>query len=52
MKGQARLIVEDEIEPVARRDGKLAYRLTDEGIKDGLVPLEWTTRFYNDRHAA
>jgi hypothetical protein len=30
-------------------DGKLGYRLTDEGIKDGLTRLQWTTGVFNDR---
>ena len=48
-KGQEQLILGDEIEPVAGPDGKLAYQLTDEGVKDGLVRLQWTTGMYNER---
>jgi hypothetical protein len=48
-KGQAQLILGDEIEPTTGPDGKLAYRLTDDGIKDGLVRLQSTTGMYNER---
>jgi hypothetical protein len=48
-KGQMRLVTGDEIERVAGPDGKAAYRLTEEGIKDGLVRLQWTTARYNER---
>jgi Type IV secretion-system coupling protein DNA-binding domain len=48
-KGQEQLILGDEIEPTTGPDGKLAYRLTDEGIKDGLVRLQSTTGTYNER---
>jgi DNA polymerase III delta prime subunit len=48
-KGQEHLLLGDEIEATTGPDGKLTYRLTDEGIKDGLVRLQWTTGVYNER---
>jgi hypothetical protein len=41
-KGQ-RLLIDDEIEPVTGPDGKQGWRLTDEGVKDGIARLEWVT---------
>jgi len=38
-KGQQQLIMRDEIEPVPGPDGRPGYRLTDEGVKDGIVRL-------------
>jgi hypothetical protein len=48
-KGEEQLILNDEIEPVTGPDGKLAYRLTDDGIKDGLVRLQFVSGVYNER---
>ena len=39
----------DEIEAVKGQDGRYGYALTDEGVKDGLERLQWTTAVYNDR---
>ncbi|MGH9597460.1 MAG: type IV secretion system DNA-binding domain-containing protein, partial [Edaphobacter sp.] len=47
-KGQ-RLVIGDEIEPVPELDGRLGYRLTDEGVKDGIARLTWVTATFNDR---
>jgi len=33
-----RLLIDDEIEPVTGPDGRRGYRLTDEGVKDGIAP--------------
>ncbi len=48
-KGQQRLMIDDEIEPMTGPDGRLGYRLTDEGVKDGIARLEWVTGVYNER---
>ena len=48
-KGQQLLVIGDEIEAVKGQDGRYGYVLTDEGIKAGLVRLQWTTGVYNDR---
>ena len=42
-KGQQRLVMGDEIEPVPELDGRPGYRLTDEGVKDGITRLTWVT---------
>jgi len=34
---------------VKGQDGRYGYVLTDQGIKDGLVRLQWTTGMFNDR---
>ena len=47
-KGQ-RLLIDNEIEPVTGPDGKQGWRLTDEGVKDGIARLEWVTATYNDK---
>jgi Type IV secretion-system coupling protein DNA-binding domain/Phage integrase family len=47
-KGQ-RLVMGDEIEPVPGPDGRPGYRLTDEGVKDGIVRLTWVAGMFNDR---
>jgi hypothetical protein len=47
-KGQ-RLVMGDEIEPVPDVDGRLGYRLTDEGVKDGIARLTWVTGVFSDR---
>lgn len=39
-KGGAVLVTGDEVEPFAGADGKVEYRLTDEGVKAGLVRLQ------------
>jgi hypothetical protein len=44
-----RLIINDEIEPTTGPDRKLAYRLTDDGIKDGLEQLKYVSSVYNER---
>ena len=43
-KGQ-RLVMGDEIEPVPGLDGRPGYRLTDEGVKDGIARLTWVTGY-------
>jgi hypothetical protein len=48
-KGQPVFLLGDQIEGTTTTDGKSAYRLADEGVKAGLVRLEWVTGFYNDR---
>ena len=48
-KGEMLLVTGDEVEAVKGADGRYGYVLTDEGIKDGLVRLQWTTGVYNDR---
>ena len=48
-KGQQRLVLNDEIEPVPDVDGRPGYRLTDEGVKDGISRLMWVTGVFNDR---
>jgi len=47
-KGQ-RLLVDNEIEPVRSQDGQHSYRLTDEGVQDGIVRLEYVTVTHKDR---
>jgi len=47
-KGQ-RLVLGDEIEAVPEPDGRPGYRLTDEGVKDGISRLTWVTGVFNDR---
>jgi len=47
-KGQ-RLVMGDEIEQVPSLDGRPGYRLTDEGVKDGIVRLTWVPGTFNDR---
>lgn len=48
-KGGPVLVTGEEIEQVADANGKAGYRLTDEGVKNGLVRLRWTTAVFNDR---
>jgi hypothetical protein len=48
-KGDQLLVTGDEIEAVKGQDGRWGYVLTDDGIKDGLTRLQWTTGVYNDR---
>ena len=48
-KGEARLLLDDEAERVKDVDGKPGHRLTEEGIRQGLVRLEWQAAEYNDR---
>jgi hypothetical protein len=48
-KGQERLVMGDEIEPVPGPDGRPGYRLTDEGVKDSISRLTWVTGTFNDR---
>ena len=43
------LVTGDEIEAVKGQDGRYGYVLTDQGIKDGLTRLQWTTGVFNDR---
>ncbi|WP_433971867.1 type IV secretion system DNA-binding domain-containing protein [Tunturiibacter lichenicola] len=47
-KGQ-RLLIDDEIEPVTGPDGRHGYQLTDEGVSDGILRLQYVTGTYNDR---
>jgi len=48
-KGSPVFLLGDQVERVADVNGKPGYRLTDEGVKAGLVRLEWVTGQYNDR---
>ncbi len=48
-KGQRRLVMGDEIEPVPDVDGRPGYRLTEEGVKDGIARLTWVRGTFNDR---
>ena len=48
-KGQQRLVMGDEIEAVPELDGRSGYRLTEEGVKDGITRLTWVTGVFNDR---
>jgi hypothetical protein len=47
-KGQ-RLLMDDEIEQIPSLDGRPGYRLTEEGVKNGIVRLTWVTGTFNDR---
>jgi hypothetical protein len=47
-KGQ-QLLIDDEIEAVTGPDGRRGYRLTDEGVRDGIARLQYVTATYNDR---
>jgi type IV secretory pathway TraG/TraD family ATPase VirD4 len=47
-KGE-RLVMGDEIEAVPELDGRPGYRLTDEGVKDGISRLTWVTGVFYDR---
>jgi Type IV secretion-system coupling protein DNA-binding domain len=47
-KGQ-RLLIDDEIETVTGPDGRHGYRLTEEGVSDGITRLQYVTGTYNDR---
>jgi hypothetical protein len=44
-----RLVIDDEIERVPSVVGRPGYRLTDEGVKDGIARLTWVTGVFNDR---
>jgi len=48
-KGEPVLVTGDEIQAVKGRDGRYGYVLTDEGVKDGLKRLQWTTGVFNDK---
>jgi uncharacterized protein YqcC (DUF446 family) len=48
-RGERVLVTGDEIAAVKGQDGRYGYVLTDEGIRDGLRRLEWTTGVFNDR---
>jgi len=50
-KGGLVLVTGDEVEQVAGADaeGRPQYRLTDEGVRAGLVRLQWTAAVFNDR---
>lgn len=48
-KGEQRLVLDNEIERVPTVDGRPGYRLTDEGVKDGISRLTWVTGIFNDR---
>ncbi len=41
-----RLVIGDEIEQVPSLDGRPGYRLTDEGVKDGIARLTWVRTAY------
>jgi hypothetical protein len=47
-KGE-RLVMGDEIQAVPEPNGRPGYRLTDEGVKDGISRLTWVTGVFNDR---
>ena len=42
----------DEIEQVRSLDGRPGYRLTDEGVKDGIARLTWVTGYVQRPGAA
>ena len=46
---EQRLLTGDEVEQIPSLDGKPTYRLTDEGVKDGISKLTWVTGTFNDR---
>lgn len=46
-KGQ-RLLMDDEIEQIPSLDGRPGYRLTEKGVKNGIVRLTWVTGTFND----
>jgi type IV secretory pathway TraG/TraD family ATPase VirD4 len=48
-KGQMRVLIDDEVKAVKGQDGRYGYVLTDEGIRDGLVRLQFVSGTYNDR---
>ncbi|HTW80128.1 MAG TPA: type IV secretion system DNA-binding domain-containing protein, partial [Terracidiphilus sp.] len=48
-RGGQVLVTGNEIAAVKGQDGRYGYVLTDEGIRDGLRRLEWTTGVFNDR---
>ena len=48
-EGQPVFLLGDQIERTTGAEGKPGYRLTDEGVKAGLVRLELVPGSYNDR---
>src|SRR5882757_2947722 len=48
-KGKMRIVLDDEVEAVKGSDGRYGYVLTDQGIKDGLVRLQFVPGVYNDK---
>ncbi len=48
-KGQMLLVIDDQVQAVKGADGRYGYVLTDEGIKAGLVRLQYVTDVYNDQ---
>ena len=48
-KGQMLLDVDDEVKAVKGQDGCYGYVLTDDGSKDGLVRLQYSSGVDNDR---
>jgi hypothetical protein len=48
-KGQQRLVLDNEIERVPDNDGRPGYRLTEEGVRDGISRLTWVTGVFRDR---
>ncbi len=48
-KGRQVFVTGNEIEAVKGADGRYGYVLTDQGVKDGLTRLQWTTGMFNDR---
>ncbi len=48
-KGQMLLVIDDQVQAVKGTDGRYGYVLTDEGIKAGLVRLQYVTDVYNDQ---
>ncbi|MGA8530850.1 MAG: type IV secretion system DNA-binding domain-containing protein [Acidobacteriaceae bacterium] len=48
-RGEQVLVTGNEVAAVKGPDGRYGYVLTDQGIRDGLRRLEWTTGVFNDR---
>ena len=48
-KGRQVFVTGNEIDAVKGQDGRYGYVLTDQGVKDGLTRLQWTTGMFNDR---
>jgi hypothetical protein len=48
-KGQMLLVIDDQVQAVKGQDGRWGYVLTDDGIKAGLVRLQYVAGMYNDR---
>ena len=44
-----RLLIGDEVEPTVGPDGQSGWRLTEEGVNDGIVRLQFVSANFNDR---